>query len=124
MQFHLRDLLWLKAVVGLASALFADRQFHKLQKATWEAATELQAAQTAAEVAGLQARIGQLTAQSRIMSHQITVQLQREREKDEALQLALAAAQRHETRQFPATRFPAHSAADAFAPEAENSAMP
>jgi hypothetical protein len=84
MRFSIRDLLWLTVVVALGATVYTERTQMQRMKMKWEELSEKQAQQTAMERAKLQATINELHQQHAIVSHQLTVQLQKARQRDEA----------------------------------------
>jgi hypothetical protein len=82
MQFSIRDLLWLMAVVALAATVYADRVHLRRLAARWEAESERTAQENAARMHELQAHLNVLRDQNAILQHQIVVELERERQRE------------------------------------------
>src|SRR5262245_43313611 len=82
MQFSVRDLLWLMAVVALAATVYAERVHLRRLTARWEEASERSARENAVQQAELRAHISGLRERNAILQHQLVVRLERERQRE------------------------------------------
>ena len=106
MRFSIRELLWVMAIVALATTLFTDRQLTRRREAKWqeEKAKIKEAASVA--VAAAQRRLLPLRHENALLRRQEIVQMERVMNLERQLEEAQFEAQRRALIRFPSPSSP------------------
>jgi len=83
MRFSIRDLIWLTAVVALAATVYVDRVKTKQMVAQWQQLHETELQRTTLEMGQLRATINGLRQQNALVQHQLVIELEKARQRDD-----------------------------------------